>query len=64
MGKKLTIQGDVKFGFKVIVEGDLELRGCTENKVKIEVKGNFLADGVIRGEGTTVEVWGEAKIGG
>jgi uncharacterized protein (DUF342 family) len=63
-GKKLTIQGDVKFGFKVIVEGDLELRGCTENKVKIEVKGNFLADGVIRGEYTTVEVWGEAKIGG
>jgi uncharacterized protein (DUF342 family) len=63
-GKKLTIQGDVKFGFKLIVEGDLELRGCTENKVKIEVKGNFLADGVIRGENTTVEVWGEAKIRG
>jgi uncharacterized protein (DUF342 family) len=63
-GKKLTIQGDVKFGFKVIVEGDLELRGCTENKVKIEVKGNLLADGVIRGEHTTVEVWGEAKIRG
>jgi uncharacterized protein (DUF342 family) len=63
-GKKLTIQGDVKFGFKVIVEGDLELRGCTENKVKIEVKGNFIAEGVIRGEDTTVEVWGEAKIRG
>ncbi len=64
-GKKLTIQGDVKFGFKVVVvEGDLELRGCTENKVKIEVKGNLLAEGVIRGEDTTVEVWGEAKIRG
>ncbi len=63
-GKKLTIQGDVKFGFKVIVEGDLELRGCTENKVRIEVKGNVLVDGVIRGEKTYMEVWGEAKVKG
>jgi len=63
-GKKLNIQGDVKFGFKVIVEGDLELRGCTENKVRIEVKGNLVVDGVLRGENTYVEVWGEARIRG
>jgi len=63
-GRKLTIHGDVKFGFKVAVEGDLELRGCTENKVQIKVKGNVVVDGVLRGENSSLEAWGEAKIRG
>ncbi len=29
VGKKLIIQGDIKYGFKVNCKGILELRGCT-----------------------------------
>lgn len=61
-GKKLTIEGDVKFGFKVICEGELELKGATENKVYIEVKGPFLCHGIVRGEETRVKVKGDAEI--
>ncbi|NPA39952.1 MAG: DUF342 domain-containing protein [Thermodesulfobacteria bacterium] len=62
-GKKLTINGDVKYGFKVEVEeGDLELNGGTENKVYIFVKGNFECSGIIRGEETLVIVKGDAKV--
>jgi len=64
IGKKLTIQGDIKFGFKVRVRGDLELQGGTENKVFIEVDGNFVCDGIIRGEETKVKVKGKAEIKG
>ena len=63
-GKKLTIKGDVKFGFKIISKGDLILEGCTENKVYIEVKGNFVCKGIIRGERTVVKVEGDAEIKG
>ncbi len=63
-GKKLTINGDIKYGFKVICEGDLELIGCTENNVYLEVKGNFICNGVIRGENTVLKIWGDAKIQG
>ncbi len=61
-GKKLTIEGDIKFGFKVICKGELELKGATENKVYIEVNGCFTCEGIIRGEETKVKVEGEAKI--
>ncbi len=61
-GKKLTIEGDVKFGFKVICEGELELKGATENKVYIEVKGSFLCHGIVRGEETKVKIKGDAEI--
>jgi len=61
-GKKLTIQGDIKFGFKVICEGELELQGATENKVYIEVNGTFICQGIVRGEDTTVKVKGYAEI--
>lgn len=64
IGNKLIINGDIKFGFSVSCQGELELKGCTENKVKISVEGLFLCDGVIRGEETEVEVKGEAKIRG
>lgn len=64
IGNKLIINGDIKFGFSVNCKGELELKGCTENKVKISVEGLFLCDGVIRGEETEVEVKGEAKIRG
>lgn len=63
-GKKLTIIGDIRFGFKVHCKGDLEIKGCTENKVSIEVNGNLYVDGVIRGEETKVVVEGDAKIKG
>uniref|UniRef100_A0A7V4JQU2 DUF342 domain-containing protein n=1 Tax=Thermodesulfobacterium geofontis TaxID=1295609 RepID=A0A7V4JQU2_9BACT len=61
-GKKLIVQGDIKFGFKVICEGDLELQGGTENKVYIDVKGSFVCQGIIRGEETQVKVKGNAQI--
>ncbi|WP_028841871.1 DUF342 domain-containing protein [Thermodesulfobacterium hveragerdense] len=64
IGKKLIIKGDVKFGFKVRVRGDLEVYGGTENKVLIEVEGNFLCDGIIRGEETRVKVKGRAEVKG
>lgn len=61
-GKKFTIQGDIKFGFKVICEGELELQGTTENKVYIDVKGPFVCQGIIRGEETKVKVKGNSQI--
>jgi len=64
VGKKLTIKGDIKFGFKVICEGDLELEGATENMVYIEVKGQFISKGIIRGEDTNVVVYGDAFLQG
>jgi len=64
IGKKLTITGDVKYGFKIISDGDLVLQGTTENRVYIEVKGNFISEGIIRGEHTQVIVFGNAKLKG
>ncbi|MFN3406706.1 MAG: FapA family protein [Caldimicrobium sp.] len=64
VGKKLTIQGDVKFGFKIECKGILELKGCTENKVKLKVVGTLISEGVLRGEETVVMVKGDAKIRG
>ena len=61
-GKKLTIKGDIKFGFKVICQGELELQGTTENKVYIEVIGPFFCQGIIRGENTNLKVKGDAEI--
>ncbi len=63
-GKKLTIKGDIKFGFKVICEGDLELEGATENKVYIEVRGQFISKGIVRGEETEIVVYGNASLQG
>lgn len=63
-GTKLTIEGDIKFGFKVICKGILELKGCTENKVYIEVNKDFICDGVVRGEETKVKVKGQAELKG
>jgi uncharacterized protein (DUF342 family) len=64
VGRKLIIQGDIKFGFSVNCKGDLELKGCTENKVYIFVEGLFICEGVLRGEETKVKVKGSAKIRG
>jgi len=61
-GKKLIIEGDIKFGFKVICEGEFELHGATENKVYIEVKGPFICQGIVRGEETKLKVKGDAEI--
>ncbi|MCS7150526.1 MAG: FapA family protein [Caldimicrobium sp.] len=64
VGDKLVIDGDIKFGFKVTCKGNLELKGCTENKVDIHVEGDFNSEGVIRGEETSVKVKGQAQIRG
>lgn len=64
IGQKLIIQGDVKFGFTVNCKGNLELKGCTENKVTIFVEGIFQSEGVLRGEETIIKVKGEARIKG
>lgn len=64
IGQKLTIQGDIKFGFSVSCKGTLELKGCTENKVILLVEGTLISDGILRGEETMIKVKGEAKIKG
>jgi len=64
IGKKLVIEGDIKFGFRVVVKGELELKGGTENKVYIEVDGGFKCEGIIRGEDTLVKVKGKAEVKG
>ena len=64
IGKKLVIKGDIKFGFRVVVKGELELKGGTENKVYIEVDGGFKCEGIIRGEDTLVKAKGKAEVKG
>ncbi|MCX7872833.1 MAG: FapA family protein [Caldimicrobium sp.] len=64
IGDKLIIQGDIKFGFTVTCKGNLELKGCTENKTRVEVEGFFHCDGIIRGEETTIIIKGDAYIRG
>ena len=64
IGKKLTIQGDVKYGFTVECKGILELKGCTENKVTLKIEGSFISEGILRGEDTKIEVLGDARING
>uniref|UniRef100_UPI000570B261 FapA family protein n=1 Tax=Thermodesulfobacterium hydrogeniphilum TaxID=161156 RepID=UPI000570B261 len=64
IGKKLIIKGDIKFGFKVKAKGDVELEGGTENKVLIDVEGNFKCNGIIRGENTKLKVKGTAELKG
>ena len=64
VGEKLTIQGDIKYGFTVECKGILELKGGTENKVTIKVEGTLYCEGIIRGEDTKVYVLGEAHLRG
>lgn len=64
IGEKLTIKGDIKYGFTVECNGVLELKGSTENKVSIKVEGKFLCDGILRGEDTQILVFGETHIRG
>ena len=62
-GKKLIVKGDIRYGFKVeVLEGDLELKGGTENKVFVFVKGDFECNGILRGEETRVVVEGNATL--
>ncbi len=64
-GERLIITGDVKLGFKVSCEGNLEIEGGTENKVKIEVKsGELYIKGITRGEETFVEAEKQATFKG
>ncbi|WP_457755742.1 FapA family protein [Thermodesulfatator indicus] len=62
-GEKLIISGDVKRGFKVLVEGDLEILGNVEDETSIEVYGNLLIEGLVIGEKVKVFCAGQARIG-
>ncbi|OAG28493.1 FapA family protein [Thermodesulfatator autotrophicus] len=62
-GKKLTVSGDIKRGFKVLVEGDLEVMGNVEDETSLKVYGNLLIEGLIVGENIKIFCSGQARIG-
>lgn len=49
-GKKLTINGSVKRGFKVESQGDLEIKGNIEDGAAIRAEGALFIFGIIKGE--------------
>ncbi len=61
-GEKLTINGDVRRGFKIKCKGDLEINGRVEDEVKIEVKGELRISGVVQGERTRLKCLGNAYL--
>ncbi len=61
-GQKLTITGEVKRGFKVLAEGDVEIGGGVEDGAEIRVKGNLVIGGLVHGENTYIEATGRAEI--
>ncbi len=62
IGQKLTITGNVCRGFKVFVEGDLEVNGIVEDESQIEVHGNLIINGLAHGESLQIKVKGEARF--
>jgi len=62
VGKKLVITGNVCRGFKVCVEGDLEINGIVENEAQIEVTGNLIIEGLVHGDALCVRVKGDARF--
>ncbi len=62
-GEKLIIGGNVKRGFKLYAEGDIEIEGNVEDEAEVEVKGNLVIKGLVFGEAARVVVEGEAEIG-
>ncbi len=61
-GKKLTINGDVKRGFKIWCKGDLEINGSVEDEVTIEVQGDLHVGGLIKSEKTFIKSSGNACL--
>ncbi len=62
-GEKLTVSGDVKRGFKLEAEGQVEILGNVEDEAKIEVNGELLIEGLIHGERAIVWCGGNARLG-
>ncbi|WP_456370125.1 DUF342 domain-containing protein [Thermodesulfatator atlanticus] len=62
-GEKLTITGDVKRGFSVLVEGNLEILGNVEDETKVQVYGDLLIEGLVIGEKTKIFCTGQARLG-
>ncbi|WP_456432552.1 FapA family protein, partial [Thermosulfuriphilus sp.] len=57
----LIINGNIKRGFSLHVEGDLEIKGSVEDNVKIFVSGDLYVGGIIQGE-ILIECKGNATI--
>ncbi len=61
-GKKLVIKGDIRPGFTVETQGDLEIRGRVENGVTLRVHGNLNILGPVQGENTVIKCKGNAYL--
>ena len=61
-GRKLTITGHVRRGFKLRVEGDLEIQGSVEDEVEIEVVGNLTIKGLAHGKNLKIKCWRKASL--
>ncbi len=59
-GEKLVVTGSVRRGFKVQVEGQLEIQGGVEDETQISVTGDLILKGLLHGESAQVEVLGKA----
>ncbi len=62
-GEKLVVTGDVKRGFKVEVQGLLEVHGNIEDEAEVVVKGDLLVEGLLHGDRARVFCQGNARIG-
>ncbi|NPB08797.1 MAG: DUF342 domain-containing protein [Thermodesulfobacteria bacterium] len=62
-GRKLTITGQVKRGFKLRIEGDLEIQGSVEDEVEIEVVGDLVIQGLIHGRNLRIKGHKRASLG-
>ncbi len=54
-GEKLTITGGIKRGFKVWVDGDLEIQGFVEDEVSLEVTGQLTIKGLAHGKNLRIK---------
>ncbi len=62
-GEKLTITGDVKRGFKLFAQGDVEIHGNIEDETEVVVNGDLLVEGLVHGEGARLLCQGNARLG-
>lgn len=62
-GRKLTVTGSVRRGFKVWAKGEVEILGGVEDEAEIEVEGNLVIQGLIHGETCRIHVSGNAHLG-
>jgi len=61
-GQKLIITGGVKRGFKLRIEGDLEIQGSIEDGVEIEVIGQLTVKGLIHGKNLKIRCQSKAFL--